>query len=91
MKLAPDAYERVKKMRQEVPNIAPAAARITDYPRLPEAPLDTCAQPPPEQSGPCGAPRDEDVAFSCPHVEPKLPCCDPDERDRKQSASGTGK
>lgn len=87
MKLPPDAYERVKTMRRDVPDISPAATRIADYPRLPEPPVDTCKNPPPEESGPCAPPKEEDVAFACPHVEPKLPCCDPDARDRKESAT----
>ncbi|KAJ8734012.1 hypothetical protein PYW07_014563 [Mythimna separata] len=87
MKLAPDAYERIKEMRRDVPTISPAAARIAGYPSVPAPAVETCLQPPPQTSGPCSAPKEEDVAFACPHVEAKMPCCDPDER-REQAAAG---
>lgn len=83
MKLAPDAYERVKNLRRDVPAISPAATRIADYPRLPEPTVNTCVQPPPETASPCTAGKEEDVAFACPHVEAKIPCCNPSERDRQ--------
>ncbi|XP_053602029.1 EF-hand domain-containing protein 1-like [Plodia interpunctella] len=82
MRLAPDAYERVKKLRREVPLISPAAARIADYPPLPQPDVETCVNPPPEETGPCAPKKEEDVAFACPHVEPKMPCCDPEKRDK---------
>ncbi|CAH2208387.1 jg26903 [Pararge aegeria aegeria] len=76
MRLSPDAYEKVKKLRREVPEISPAATRIADYPREPAPPVDVCVHPPPEATGPC-ARKTEDVSFSCPHLEPKPPCCVP--------------
>ncbi|XP_075982784.1 EF-hand domain-containing protein 1-like [Anticarsia gemmatalis] len=84
MRLSPDAYERVKKLRREVPEISPAATRIADYPRLSPPPVDACINPPPEQTGPCARKKEEDVAFACPHVEPKKPCCDPDLREKEE-------
>ncbi|XP_022820957.1 EF-hand domain-containing protein 1-like [Spodoptera litura] len=80
MKLAPDAYEQVKKLRRDVPVISPAATRLADYPRLPPEAVDTCVNPPPEDTGPCAPRKEEDVAFACGHVEGKKPCCDPLER-----------
>lgn len=80
MKLAPDAYERVKKLRREVPEISPAAARVAEYPPEPFPDVGVCVNPPPEATGPCAPMKKEDVAFACPHVEPKIPCCDPDKR-----------
>lgn len=77
MRLPPDVYETVKGMRQEVPDISPAAARVMDYPRklskaeeclAPSQPATTCER------------TKEDVAFGCPRVEPKLPCCVPDHK-----------
>ncbi|CAG4922831.1 unnamed protein product [Colias eurytheme] len=81
MRLAPDAYEAVKKYRRDVPEISPAALRVADYPREPHPDVDTCVNPPPEATGPCVR-KKEDVAFACPHVTPKMPCCDPDGRDK---------
>ncbi|XP_023949094.2 EF-hand domain-containing protein 1-like [Bicyclus anynana] len=77
MRLSPDAYEKVKKLRRDVPEISPAAIRIADYPREPAPSVDACVNPPPEHTGPC-ATKTEDVSFACPHVEPKMPCCVPD-------------
>ncbi|KAI8429918.1 hypothetical protein MSG28_000389 [Choristoneura fumiferana] len=82
MKLAPDAYEKVKKLRREVPEISPAAVRVAEHPRTEPPPVDACVNPPPEASGPCAPQKVEDVAFACPHVEPRIPCCDPDKRDK---------
>ncbi|CAH0600471.1 unnamed protein product [Chrysodeixis includens] len=78
MRLPPDAYERVKKLRRDVPEISPAAARVADYPRMAPPAVDTCVHPPPEATGPCAPHKEEDVAFACPHVEPRIPCCNPD-------------
>lgn len=77
MRLAPDAYDKIKHMRRDVPEISPAAARVAQHPRLPPADVDTCVHPPPKETGPCAPHKEEDVVFSCEHVEPKLPCCVP--------------
>lgn len=81
MRLPPDGYERVKKLRRDVPEISPAAMRVADYPRLPPPSVETCLHPPPEQADPCAKKKEEDVSFACPHVEPRLPCCDPEKRE----------
>ncbi|CAG9782994.1 unnamed protein product [Diatraea saccharalis] len=81
MKLPQDAYERAKKLRRDVPEISPAAVRIADHPRVPPPSVETCVHPPPEATGPCAQTKEEDVAFTCPHVEPKLPCCNPDKTE----------
>ncbi|KAJ2946387.1 hypothetical protein O0L34_g12431 [Tuta absoluta] len=83
MRLPPDAYEKVKYLRKEVPDISPAATRIADYPRLSPPRVDTCVHPPPEQTGPCAPRQEEDVAFACPHVEPILPCC-PEDKHKEE-------
>lgn len=77
MRLQPDAYDKVKNLRREVPLISPAAVRVSAYPQEAMPPLDACKEPLNEK--PC-ATRTEDVSFSCPHVEPGLPVCDPDKR-----------
>lgn len=78
MRLQSDAYDKVKEFRRDVPQVSPAAVRIADYPREPMPPVETCVKPL-EPLGPCER-REKDVSFSCPHVEPRLPCCDPDKR-----------
>ncbi|XP_047536676.1 EF-hand domain-containing protein 1-like [Vanessa atalanta] len=78
MRLQPDAYDKIKDLRREVPVISPAAARSAAYPQKPMPPLEACAIPPPVK--PCMARTEEDVSFACPHEEPGLPCCDPDKR-----------
>ncbi|XP_049888061.1 EF-hand domain-containing protein 1-like, partial [Pectinophora gossypiella] len=83
MRLPSDAYEKVKHLRKEVPDISPAAVRVAEHPREPPPPVDTCVNPPPAATGPCAPRKEEDVAFACPHVEPILPCCDPETRDTK--------
>lgn len=85
MRLGADAYERVKKLRRDVTEMSPAAARVADYPRVSPPSVDTCINPPPETSGPCAPRKEEDVAFTCPHVEARIPCCDPTKRDKEQS------
>lgn len=77
MRLAPDAYDKIKHMRRDVPEISPAATRVAQHPRLPPGDVDTCVHPPQEETGPCAPHKEEDVAFSCEHVQPKLPCCVP--------------
>lgn len=80
MRLAPNAYDKIKHMRREVPEISPAATRVAHYPRLPPPDVSACINLPPEDldgGSPTGPPKEEDVAFSCEHVEPKLPCCVP--------------
>ncbi|VVC94190.1 unnamed protein product, partial [Leptidea sinapis] len=81
MRLAPDAYDNVKNMRRDVPEISPAAARIADHPKMlrPDAPVSTCLVSE-STGGPCAPRKPEDVAFACEHVEPVLPCCEPDKR-----------
>lgn len=79
MRLPPDTYEKVKALRQEVPDISPAATRVSEYPRVPPPAPEECMRSPPPVS-PCFR-KLEDVAFACPHVEPILPCCDPDKRE----------
>ncbi|XP_061712328.1 EF-hand domain-containing protein 1-like [Cydia pomonella] len=81
MKLAPDAYERVKEMRRDIPEISPAAVRVAEHPAAPTPPVEACRAAT-ATAGPCAPRQPEDVAFSCPHVEPKMPCCDPDKRDK---------
>ncbi|XP_045542556.1 EF-hand domain-containing protein 1 [Papilio machaon] len=80
MRLPHDAYEKVKKLRQDVPKISPQAERLAAYPREEFPPVGTCKEVIAEE-GPCSKQTKEDVAFSCPRVEPELPCCDPDKRD----------
>ncbi|XP_028038206.1 EF-hand domain-containing protein 1-like [Bombyx mandarina] len=80
MKLPSDAYERVKRLRQDVPQISPAAGRVAALPREPAPPVQACTNPPHEETGPCAPMKPEDVAFECAHVKPGLPCCDPDKR-----------
>lgn len=77
MRLQADAYEKVKELRRDVPEISPAAARVAEFPREAAPPLHECVDPPPEAAGPCTT-REEDVSFACPHGEPNLPCCAPD-------------
>ncbi|XP_050673267.1 EF-hand domain-containing protein 1-like [Leptidea sinapis] len=79
MRLASDAYDNVKNMRRDVPEISPAAARIADHPKMlrPDAPVSTCLVSE-STGGPCAPRKPEDVAFACEHVEPVLPCCEPD-------------
>ncbi|KAH9634053.1 hypothetical protein HF086_001255 [Spodoptera exigua] len=86
MKLAPDAYEQVKKLRRDVPVISPAATRVADYPRLPPDSVDTCVHPPSTDTGACAPRKEEDVSFACRHVEAKKPCCDPLERKTDPTA-----
>lgn len=83
--MSPDAFERVKKLRHEVPEISPAAVRVADYPHLPPSPLGECVNAPPEATGLCASKKEEDVSFACPHVEPQKPCCDPYKRDTEPS------
>ncbi|KOB72670.1 Uncharacterized protein OBRU01_10412, partial [Operophtera brumata] len=52
MRLPKDAYEKVKKLRRETPDISPAAARQAEYPRLPYPTVEECLHPPPEAEGP---------------------------------------
>lgn len=75
MKLPPDAYERTKALREDIPEISPAASRLASYPRNELPPHQECATEPPT-AGPCAPQRIEDVDFACPHVEPRKPCCD---------------
>lgn len=84
MRLPHDAYEKVKKLRQDVPKISPQAERLSAYPREDFPPVSTCKDVLVEE-GPCAKQTKEDVAFSCPRVEPGLPCCDPDKRDAKEN------
>lgn len=79
MRLSPDAYEKVKKLRRDIPEISPAATRVAEHPREPSPPVEACLNPPPEPTGPC-AKKKEDVSFACPHVKPVMPCCDPNKR-----------
>ncbi|KAJ0181205.1 hypothetical protein K1T71_003290 [Dendrolimus kikuchii] len=81
MKLSPDAYERVKNLRRDSPVVSPVVARVADYPREPVPEVHSCVNPLPEASGPCAPKKEEDVAFTCPRVEPRLPCCDPDKKE----------
>ncbi|CAH4030789.1 unnamed protein product [Pieris brassicae] len=78
MRLSPDAFEKVKKLRRDVPEISPAAARVAEHPREPPPPVEACLKAPAPIS-PC-AKKKEDVAFACPHVKAVMPCCDPDKR-----------
>ncbi|XP_032516120.2 EF-hand domain-containing protein 1-like [Danaus plexippus] len=82
MRLPSDAYEKIKHMRRDVPEISPQALRMSKFPPEPMPSVDTCVNPPPEPQGPCAVTK-EDVSFSCPRVEPGLPCCDPDKREQK--------
>ncbi|XP_037300618.1 EF-hand domain-containing protein 1 [Manduca sexta] len=81
MRLSPDAYDRVKKLRRDVPEISPAAARVADQPREPILPVEACLEAPAEATEPCAPRQEEDVSFACPHPEPRLPCCDPDRKE----------
>lgn len=82
MRLSADAYEKVKKLRRDIPDISPAAARMAEYPRLRQPTVGECLHPPPEAMGPCAPMKEEDVAFACPRVEPILPGCNPDKRNK---------
>ncbi|XP_041973572.1 EF-hand domain-containing protein 1-like [Aricia agestis] len=62
MRLNPDDYDKVKTMRQDVPEISPAAARRAHLPRV-DLP-DDCQQP--DSKNP------EDVTFGCHRVAPKF-------------------
>lgn len=80
MRLSPDAYDRIKKLRHDVPVVSPAATRVADYRREPAPSVDSCMHSPPEAAGPCTPTKEEDVSFTCPRVEPGLPCCNADKR-----------
>lgn len=79
MSLPHDAYERVKKLRQEVPRISPAAEKMVDRPRESLPPIEACLDNIPENVS-CLQRREEDVSFSCPHTDPVAECCDPNKR-----------
>ncbi|XP_037964332.2 EF-hand domain-containing protein 1 isoform X1 [Plutella xylostella] len=83
MRLAPDAYNKVKSLRRDTPEVSPAATRVQHLPRAPFPDVGTCAKPP-EDKGPCAEAREQDVAFACPRVEPRLPCCDPRDRNPRE-------
>ncbi|XP_047523227.1 EF-hand domain-containing protein 1-like [Pieris napi] len=78
MRLSPDAFEKVKKLRRDIPEISPAAARVAEHPRELPPPAEACLKAP-APINPC-AKKKEDVAFACPHVKAVMPCCDPDKR-----------
>ncbi|XP_052753824.1 EF-hand domain-containing protein 1-like [Galleria mellonella] len=79
MRLSPNAYEKIKKLRSDVPEISPAATRVSHYPQL-STTVESCVNPQ-EATGPCAPRKEEDVAFSCSHVEPIKPCCDSDKKE----------
>ncbi|XP_068629097.1 EF-hand domain-containing protein 1-like [Battus philenor] len=79
MRLPHDAYEKVKKLRQDVTKISPAAEKLAGLPREDFPPVSTCMETKTEVV-PCPPHKEEDVAFSCPRAEPGAPCCDPEKR-----------
>lgn len=83
MRLSKDAFERVKKLRRDVLEISPAATRMQGYPPAESPTVDECVHPSSDQADSCGSKKEEDVAFACPHIEPKLPCCDEETRRQK--------
>ncbi|CAG5017885.1 unnamed protein product [Parnassius apollo] len=85
MRLPKDAYERVKTLRQQIPRISPEAERVAGFPREASPPLENCMKPQTEEYNSCPPHKEEDVAFSCPHTEPRMPCCDPSKRDALSS------
>ncbi|CAH2068628.1 unnamed protein product, partial [Iphiclides podalirius] len=74
MRLPHDAYERARKLRQDVPMISPAAERVAHLPRDELPPVEACSEQRTEDT-PCPQRQEEDVAFSCPHSEPTAACC----------------